>query len=169
MSDDTEAEEEEKPEKAAKKLTIGPLTAKKLATWIIAAAAVVAALAGLGSQLGSWMKMGLGIDHLEGRVGLLESRVTQLETQLATHERQPNANRRLDDALPTIANALRDSRKDRQRLTHATTRLATIHEFGLDARRAREMAQEVHRTMATDEPGATGPSGDDPIADLEGL
>lgn len=165
MSDEDEGDGRASIEAKAAQL----VTIKKVGTWIVGTAAVVAALAGLGSQLGGWMKAGLGIDHLEQRVGHLESQVARLETRVAARESRPDANARLTEALPRVASALREGRKDRQRLTHAATRLATIHEFGLDRRRARETAREVQRDMRTEEPGSAGAPGTDELAGLEGL
>lgn len=174
MPDDEAQDEEEKASEPKRKRWSrhDPITVKKVGAWVIGAAAVVGALAGLGSQVGGWLKVGLGITDLERRVGHLESKVEALEGRLRAHDEAPDANARLTEALPRVAGELRDARKERRILMHSTTRLATIHEFGLDQRRARAAASEVNRAMRSEEEsiGSDSPTRmNDPLVALEGL
>jgi hypothetical protein len=142
MSDETEAS----PAKKAKAKR-APMTAAQLGKYIIGAAAVVGALAALGSQMGDWMRWGLGIDTMQQTISDQAEQINDLKRRLRAREAMPNANERLDEAIPRIATAFRSSNKELRTLNHATTRLATIHEFGLDANRAREAAQQVQNRL----------------------
>jgi hypothetical protein len=125
----------------------GSISAKKVGTWIVGAAAVVAGLGTLGTHVGGWMKSGLGVNALEARVAACEMTLAEHEEKLSPNPPPPDPNARLDEALPRLQTALQDSQKERLELLQATTRLATIHEYNLDSRRARTVAREVQQTV----------------------
>lgn len=138
--------------------TSGKLDVKKLAAWVGGIAAFLAAAGALGTQAESFAKWWLEIDELEAAVAECHERADSIDDDLAARAAGRDPNARLDDALPIITTNLREHRGDIRRLRGATTKLSTIHEYGLDRNRARSAAREATATLDGEEPATPPPS-----------
>lgn len=147
----------------------GQLDVKKLATWVGAIAAFIAATSVVGTHVTEWTRQWLDLDNLETRVTTCEAQLAEHESELNPDPSPPDANTRLTTAMPRIAQALRDGQKERRRHDMAITRLSTIHEFGLTLAREREAAQEARRVVADPNDEEDEASSDDPIVGLSDL
>jgi len=128
----------------------GKLDVKRIAAWVGGAAALLAAAGALGSQAEGFVKWWLEIDTLEESVTDCHSRIDSVDEELRPADPPPDPNLRLDTALPIISDSLREHRADIRGLRMATTKLSTIHEYGLDGMQARTAAREAAAAVDVD-------------------
>ncbi len=192
-------DEDLKPPKRRFNPTMGPMRAsvlydtktsslniKKLAAYVGGIAAFVAAMGALGTKSESFVKWWLELDELETSVVDCHDRIDSVDAELDPEDPPPDPNVRLDVAIPLITSTLREHRVDLRGLRDATTKLSTIHEYGLDRTRARVVAREAQAAAEPRSPvrpvrppgfhgGASAArripvaDAEDPLAGLDGL
>lgn len=135
----------------------GKLDVKRLVAWVVAITAALAAFATLGSQAESAVRWWLEVDELKADIADCHLRIDAIDDELGEHLGERDPNTRLDEALPIVTSTLREHREDIRGLRGATTRLSTIHEYGLDRSSAMAAAREAQQVM-TPAPMPTPPT-----------